>query len=191
MASDEPAYVTEQTPQALRAVNAEIRLYDPVLVASVRVNSLSWRDASSVAFRPLANYIFGANEQNEKIGMTTPVTTHAISASDKGGKDDGVEDMWEVRFFMPPRYQPDNLPKPQSPYVRLDEQEQARFAAIQFSGVVRAKDGVANFAVHEEQLRDALRSAGLADDGVAHYAVYNGPWTPAMLRRNEVLIALP
>lgn len=183
MASDEPSYKREQTPQALADVNAEVRLYDEVLIASVRVKGESWRDASSAAFRPLANYIFGANLEQENIGMTSPVTTHQIEG-------DG-QDLWEVRFFMPPRYQANTLPRPQSPYVRTDKQVMMRFAAIRFSGEVRAAKGVANFAAHEAKLRDALRVAGIAHEGAAYYAVYNGPWTPAMLRRNEVLIALP
>ena len=49
---------------------------------------------------------------------------------------------------------------------------------------------MANFARHEALLRTALKASQLLDDGVSH-AVYNGPWTPSLLRRNEVLIALP
>ena len=184
MASDEPSYVSEETPQNLRALKGEIRRYDEVLIASVRVSGASWRDASSVAFRPLANYIFGGNADGEKIGMTTPVTTHKVAS-------EGDDYLWEVRFFMPPRYDVDTLPAPQSPYVRLDRQNAVRFAAITFNGPVSDKKGMANFASHEVLLRDALGEAGLPNDGVAHYAVYNGPWTPAMMRRNEVLIALP
>lgn len=187
MASDEPSYDILDTPQPLQAIKAEIRAYDAVLIASVRVQGATWRDASSAAFRPLANYIFGANAGQEKIGMTTPVTTHRQARD--AAQSDG--DIWEVRFFMPPRYQAETLPAPQSPYVRLDRQEQTVFAAIRFSGDARNQAGMANFAHHEEKLRAALQLAGLADDGVAHYAVYNGPWTPSVLRRNEVLIALP
>ena len=188
MASDEPSFAKEQTPQSLIAIKAEIRRYDEVLIAAVRVSSASWRDASSVAFRPLANYIFGGNGDGETIGMTTPVTTHKVIAADNEGADN---DLWEVRFFMPPRYDADSLPDPQSPYVRLDRQNAVRFAAITFNGPVNGAKGMANFASHEDLLRDALNQAGLSDEGVAHYAVYNGPWTPAMMRRNEVLIALP
>lgn len=185
MASGEPSYRTQDTPKALLAINAEIRYYDEVLLAFVRVQGNTWREASSLAFRPLANYIFGGNAQGEKIGMTTPVTTHQVI--------DEPSDMpiWEVRFFMPPRYDRDSLPNPASPYVRLEAQKASRFAAIRFSGNVRNQKGMQNFANHEDKLRDALRQAGLAHEGVAHYAVYNGPWTPDLLRRNEVLIALP
>ena len=188
MASDEPSFVREETPQNLVALTAEVRRYDEVLIASVRVSTASWRDASSAAFRPLANYIFGGNAQGEQIGMTTPVTTHKVAAD---GKAEGDDNLREVRFFMPPRYDANSLPDPQSPYVRLDRQKAVRFAAITFNGPVSGAKGMANFESHEALLRDALAQAGLSDDGVAHYAVYNGPWTPAMMRRNEVLIALP
>lgn len=185
MASDEPSYRIQETPQALRSVNAEIRYYDDVLLAFVRVQGNTWREASSVAFRPLANYIFGDNAQGEKIGMTTPVTTHQVI------DEDSDVPIWEVRFFMPPRYDQNSLPRPASPYVRLEAQKAAQFAAIRFTGNVRNQKGMQNFANHEEKLRKALQQAGFAHDGVAHYAVYNGPWTPDLLRRNEVLIALP
>ena len=93
MSSDEPRFVKEQVPTILQIwQNIEIRRYDEVLIASVKVQAESWRDASSLAFRPLANYIFfGANGSQEQIGMTTPVTTHQV-ATDKGP-------MWEVRFL--------------------------------------------------------------------------------------------
>ena len=183
MASDEPRFITQSVPSALQDIGAEIRLYDKVLIASVRVQGRTWRDASSMAFRPLANYIFGENSQSEKIGMTTPVTTHMV-ANDQGP-------VWEVRFFMPERYAMATLPDPQSPYIRLDEQDKRRFAVIRFSGSARDQTGMTNFARHEAKLRDALTDAGLDAGGVAHYAVYNGPWTPNIMRRNEVLIALP
>lgn len=182
MSSDEPRFVKEQVPTILQNENIEIRRYDEVLIASVKVQAESWRDASSLAFRPLANYIFGANGSQEQIGMTTPVTTHQV-ATDKGP-------MWEVRFFMPDRYDMANLPDPQSPYITLDKQKAKRFAVIRFSGAVRQKQGVANFATHESQLRKALEQADLPANGIAHYAVYDGPWTPSFMRRNEVLITL-
>lgn len=182
MASEEPRYRSMPTPEALQQIGAEIRLYEQVLIASVRVQGATWRDASSMAFRPLANYIFGQNAQAEQIGMTTPVTTHMV-ANDQGP-------VWEVRFFMPDRYALTTLPDPQSPYIRLDEQEQQKYAVVRFSGAARDRSGMRNFATHEQTLRQALNDAGLDASGVAHYAVYNGPWTPNIMRRNEVLIAL-
>ena len=182
MASDEPRYQTEPAPSILTDSGVEIRRYERVLIASVRVQSPSWRDASSAAFRPLANYIFGGNERGEQIGMTTPVTTHQTELSSGA--------VWEVRFFMPPRYEADSLPRHQNPYVTLDEQAEARFAVMRFSGPVSNQKGRQNFASHEARLRELLARAGLPASAPAHYAVYNGPWTPAMMRRNEVLIPL-
>ena len=129
MASDEPSYQLLDTPEALRSIQAEVREYDAVLIAYVRVQGNSWRDASSAAFRPLANYIFGANGGKEKIGMTTPVTTHKTTSQKASNKTD---DVWEVRFFFPARFEASVLPEPQSPYVRLDRQEQMRFGNTLF-----------------------------------------------------------
>ena len=49
----------------------EIREYNPLLFASY-VNNSEFNDRSS-SFRVLANYIFGSNERNEEIAMTSPV----------------------------------------------------------------------------------------------------------------------
>ncbi|MGC6518173.1 MAG: SOUL family heme-binding protein [Candidatus Puniceispirillaceae bacterium] len=182
MASDEPSYQSLPTSVAWQDQAMEIRLYESVLIASVRVKGASWREASSYAFQPLANYIFGGNERGEKIGMTTPVTTHQIG--------DEADKLWEVRFFMPPRYEMETLPVPQSPYVSLYKAEAAKFAVIRFSGAAQNQAGQENFARHEAKLRKAMSAADMATDGAAHYAVYNGPWTPNIMRRNEVLIAL-
>ena len=48
----------------------EIREYDALLFASYNNSDLKDRSGS---FRPLADYIFGSNERNEEIGMTSPV----------------------------------------------------------------------------------------------------------------------
>jgi hypothetical protein len=40
------------------------------------------------------------------------------------------------------------------------------------------------------KLIEELERAGYKPIGQVSYARYNGPWTPAPLRRNEVLVAL-
>ena len=179
MADEGPTYQIMDTPAALHEVGAELRDYDASLVAYVQVETQSWRGAANRAFDPLAGYIFGSNKDGLRIGMTSPVSTTR------------KDDVWQVRFFMPHSYQKSDLPAPMSPYVALAEVPAARYAAIRFNGPANGGRAEAHFASYEAKLRDALDEAGLPADGAAHYAVYNGPWTPDIMRRNEVLIALP
>jgi len=51
----------------------EVRQYAPALFSSVKLNADSYDETSSSGFRILAGYIFGGNESNEKIAMTSPV----------------------------------------------------------------------------------------------------------------------
>ncbi len=51
----------------------EIRQYAPALFSSVIMNADSYENTASSGFRVLAGYIFGGNEENKRIAMTTPV----------------------------------------------------------------------------------------------------------------------
>lgn len=181
MADDGPRYSLLQTPPSFAQHNIELRSYEEALIASVMVMSDSWRGAANRAFDPLAGYIFGRNSRAERIGMTSPVaTTRTIAPTG--------EDVWQVRFFMPTRYQLESLPIPAENYIALESLPETIFATIRFSGHASGPKAQANFAKHEAVLRKALAQEEIKINGEAHYAVYNGPWTPPLLRRNEVLI---
>ena len=183
MADDGPRYSLLQTPLSLTEQAIEFRHYEKSLVASVMVKTDNWRGAANRAFDPLAGYIFGRNSRSEKIGMTSPVaTTKTVAPSG--------ESVWQVQFFMPERYQLDTLPLPAERYISLNSLPETVFAAIRFSGHASGQKAQVNFAKHEEILRTALAREMIEISGEAHYAVYNGPWTPPAFRRNEVLIPI-
>jgi effector-binding domain-containing protein len=92
---------------------------------------------------------------------------------------------WTVRFLMPAGRSTGDLPAPAGD-VRLVELPEARVAAIRFSG--RWTD--ANFDRAEATLAAWLEARGLTPAGPPTYAYYNDPFTPAFLRRNEVLAPL-
>ncbi len=50
----------------------EIRNYEARLFTSVNSNTNNFKNASSKGFSVLAGYIFGGNEKNKKIAMTSP-----------------------------------------------------------------------------------------------------------------------
>ena len=72
----------------------EIRQYPSLIYASYYSKS-----ENNTQFRTLANYIFGGNNKNEQIGMTSPVNMR-LSSKNK-----------DMMFLMPQRYKIENLPK--------------------------------------------------------------------------------
>lgn len=51
----------------------EVRLYPQMVVAKTSLSDDSFDNNGSNGFRTIAGYIFGGNEKNEKIAMTSPV----------------------------------------------------------------------------------------------------------------------
>ena len=77
----------------------EIRQYEASLFTSVQMPSNNYRKTSSKGFSVLAGYIFGGNDKEEKIAMTSPV---AMS----------LKDSTTMLFLVPKKYTRDNLPTP-------------------------------------------------------------------------------
>jgi len=169
----EPAYTVIEERDGY-----EIRSYAAHIVAEVTTRG-TYKSSSSAAFRLLAGYIFGGNvavggNKSERMNMTVPVT---------GTPQDDGESEYVWTFYMEPSYTLDTLPKPDNPKVRLVQVEERVVAVKGYSG----RNTQENFHATRSELGEALRSAGLEPVGVATAAVYNGPWTLPMFRRNEVL----
>jgi hypothetical protein len=160
MALEEPTYEV-----LLTVGDVEFRRYDPYMLAEVTVDG----DAQDRrAFRILAGYIFGDNDDSEKMNMTAPVETR--------GSD--------YAFVMERKYSPENLPRPIDERIRIVEREGRVVAALRFSG--RWSQG--NFRKHEGQLLDALAELDIEMTGAPELARYNSPFTPWFLRRNEIIV---
>ena len=99
----------------------EIRKYDPALFSSVKLNKKGYKESSSEGFGILAGYIFGANETNEKIAMTSPVVME-------------LGDTSKMMFIVPKNYNLKNLPNPNNPKIVFEKQEEKIIAAIRFDG---------------------------------------------------------
>ena len=52
---------------------AEIRRYPSLILAQTQMTAAPYSQNSSTGFRRVAGYIFGGNEQGQKIAMTSPV----------------------------------------------------------------------------------------------------------------------
>ena len=156
----------------------ELRAYAPHIVAQVTTKG-TYRQSSNAAFRLLANYIFGGNRAvdgsgAEKMSMTIPVT---------GTPQDDAETEYAWTFFMEGKYTRDTLPTPNDRRVRLVEIPERVVAVVRYSG----RQNQANFHATRADLVSALERDGLDRVGAPTVAVYNGPWTLPIFRRNEVL----
>lgn len=149
----------------------EIRDYEPhTLVTKPMPGSMG--SASYSAFGYLAGYIGGENEARQQIAMTAPV----LQKKSKDGFD--------VSFVMP--HDLKDAPNPLRSGMRIERVAGGLMAAKRFSG--SATDRL--FESKAQSLLEELAKAGFEATGEIQYARYNGPWTPPVLRRNEVLVAI-
>ncbi|PHQ32273.1 SOUL family heme-binding protein [Rhodopirellula bahusiensis] len=162
----------------------EIREYpDLMLVATKTKIDAQGRDGS---FMKLFRYISGANEAEQKISMTTPVFM----------ENDQADSEVQMGFVMPKEVAVEGVPSPTGPNVDVRKRAGGRFAVLRFPGKLDKKLAKES----EAKLRAWMETKGLTaavneDDesnntsGV-EAASYDPPFTPAALRRNEVLIRL-
>jgi hypothetical protein len=154
--TEEPSYVVLRMLEQ----GVEIREYDP------QIRATSQMGQENRSFGVLAEYIFGHNDQNERIGMTAPVIT----------------DRDKMSFIMPKNYTPESLPRPLSPQIKMDQVPKSKVAVIRFSGFTSPKKN----EEEAEELLMVLKSSGIEIDGEPFLMRYNPPWTLPFLRRNEV-----
>lgn len=150
----------------------EVRQYEPAIFTSVELDSGSYKSVSSKGFNVLAGYIFGGNEENKKIAMTTPVTMD-------------LKDTMTMRFLVPSKYAREELPKPNDERIEFEEMPERIVAAIRFSGYANDE----KIEKHRKKLEKALKDNGLSHTGGFTFMGYNAPFDP-INRRNEVMVEL-
>ena len=184
MGIEKAAYTVEKTDGAF-----QVRQYAPQVVAETLVEG-TLEEAGNKAFRPLFNYISGANRSKGKIAMTAPVTQQSdgekIAMTAPVGQE-AVSNRWAVTFMMPAKYSLETLPAPTDEKVRLRAIPARRMAAVRYSGTWSRQRYERNLA----RLREWMKTQGLAAAGEPVWARYNAPFTPWFLRRNEILVPLP
>jgi hypothetical protein len=150
----------------------EVRKYEPAVFTSVKLDSGSYKSVSSKGFNILAGYIFGGNESNKKIAMTTPVS---MDLSDK----------MTMRFLVPTKHDKKDLPKPNNEEIEFEETPSRIVASIRFSGWADDE----NIEKHRKALDKALEEEGLSHTGGYTFMGYNAPFD-FINRRNEVMVEL-
>jgi hypothetical protein len=150
----------------------EIRNYETTLFTSVKLSTKGYKNSSSKGFSILAGYIFGNNERNEKISMTSPVSM-------------SLEDSMTMMFMVPKKFNKDKLPKPNESGIEFKEEPAKTMAAIRFSGW--AND--TKIEKYKQQLITALDAEGIKYTNHFYFFGYNAPYE-VFNRKNEVLVEL-
>jgi hypothetical protein len=164
----------------------ELREYAPAVLAETTVQG-DFEDVGSTAFRILAAYIGGENEDRSSIAMTAPVTQEPLSqkiAMTAPVTQQSADAGYRVSFMMPAGSTLENLPTPKDPRVALREDPPGRYAAVTYSGFWSREK-------YERQLGELRRwidERGLEPTGEPVWARYDPPFMPWFLRTNEILI---
>jgi hypothetical protein len=168
----------------------QIRQYASYIVAETDQKG-SQKESLSGGFRELFQYITGNNTERSKIAMTAPVLQSGKAEGEKIPMSAPVIKQGEgsssvIAFVMPKGSHLDELPKPKSARVRLRVVPPGSFAAITFSGYATE----AKLRAKIEKLLSALVRDGRLVRAAPRIALYNPPWTPPFMRRNEVMVEI-
>lgn len=147
----------------------QVRDYPALTVVETPMASASGSDGS---FMRLFRFITGANEGKQKIAMTTPVFMSGSSTN------------LTMAFVMPMRLKTAGVPKPADGSVTVRELAAGRFAVLRYSGgrnVQKEAESLARLKAWMETERLSVLSPPL-------FGYFDPPWTPAFLRRNEVIL---
>ena len=148
----------------------EIRSYQSFMIATTNYNG-EYRKSMNNSFRRLASYIFGNNQDSQKIAMTAPV----LSEYDTENSD------LKFSFMVPSKFNEDNLPAPNDNNIAFKKIPNRTLGVIRFGGYANLKD----MQKKGQKLKDWLNEKEYKYDPEPIYLYYNPPYVP-FNRRNEV-----
>jgi len=147
----------------------ELRDYPALTVVET---PMAGPDESDGSFMRLFRFITGANEGKKKIAMTTPVFM-------SGGNTNRT-----MAFVLPAKIQKGGVPKPADGTLTVNELPAGRFAVLRFSGGRSSRKEAESLA----RLQSWMERERLTAASAPVYGYFDPPWTPAFLRRNEVML---
>jgi hypothetical protein len=150
----------------------EIRSYEATLFTSVKLPTKGYKNSSSKGFSILAGYIFGNNERNEKISMTSPVSM-------------SLDDSTTMMFMVPKKLNKETLPKPNQSDIEFKEEPAKLIAAITFGGWANDE----KIEKYKQELKAALNAEGIKYTDKFYFFGYNAPYE-VFNRKNEVIVEL-
>lgn len=169
--------------------DVEIRQYAEALLAQVTVPG-EHDEALNKAFTILAGYIYGQNQSEERLSMTSPVLqeqdgermsmTVPVLQTQSG-------DGWTVSFFLSNTMRADEAPVPIDPSVKLVVEPMSTIASHRYSGnnSLEARNAA------RQKLLDALsgQKRWRVVENVV-WAQYDQPFAIPFLKRNEAQVAV-
>lgn len=150
----------------------EVRQYESALFSSVQLGDKGYKKNSGRGFSILAGYIFGGNENQEKIAMTSPVSM-------------SLDEEMTMMFMVPSKYSIEDLPKPKDEKIEFKQVPARKMAAITFGGWANDE----KIESYRQKLTRLLDREGIQHSGHYHYYGYNAPYE-VINRKNEVVIEL-
>ena len=154
--------------------NIEVREYDEYIVAKTKVSLEHGRKLDNNMFRTLASYIFGRNENNQKIPMTAPVTTF---------KDNNA---YNMLFYMLDSNDIKDLPNPSGQNITFEKFKLEKCAVIRFSWFVNNQ----KITKYTNKLKKFLNDNGYEPISPFMINRYDSPWKLPFMRRNEILVKI-
>jgi DNA gyrase inhibitor GyrI len=162
----------ESAPYKVVRASGKFEVRDYPALTVVETPMAHGSNGSDGSFNRLFRFITGGNEARQKIAMTTPVFM-------SGGETNAT-----MAFVMPAKMKTREVPKPSDGSVTVRELPAGQFAVLRYSGGRNAK----NEAESLERLRAWMNAEGLKEISRPVYGYFDPPWTPAFLRRNEVML---
>ena len=150
----------------------EIRDYESTLFTSVKLSTKNYKESSRKGFSILAGYIFGDNDRNEKIAMTSPVAMT-------------LEDPITMLFMVPKKFEKEKLPQPNQPQIVFKKEPAKTVAAISFNGWAD-DDKIEHY---KKKLKFALEKEEIPYTNRFYFLGYNAPYE-VFNRKNEVIVEL-
>jgi len=189
------SYALEQPKYEVLFADGDIeyRRYDAYVVAETAIAEVGdWGKDTRDGFMQLFDYISGENNLETKIEMTSPVVqrqsmkiamTAPVVESSSGGQN-------RLAFMLPSKFNLDSAPRPSNSSITIREMPVRLIASIRYSGRWTEK----NVKKYKAKLEQHLSERGVETVGEYSTAVYNAPFTPPFMRRNEIhfeISALP
>jgi hypothetical protein len=140
----------------------------------------------SDSFGLLFRFISGENRQKEKVKMTSPVVSQDSSQEIKMTSPVFTEfsSMGYMAFVMPAEFNLETTPQPLDNRVEIEELPARNVAVLRFSGSW-SED---HFEAKTRALLLELSKAGIKTKDGVFAMLYNPPFIPGFLRRNEVAV---
>jgi hypothetical protein len=150
----------------------EMRRYPKIIIAQVE-------GYGENGFNLLFRFISGDNKQKTKVKMTAPVVSQRIEMTAPV-----LSTGDSLAFVMPAEYRLDTTPEPLDDRVKISEMPEKNLAVLRFSG--RWTSSL--FEKKTRELLEELEKARIKTRGDVFSMLYNAPFTPSFMRRNEVAI---